>query len=108
MFFHMKFFGGIKRHLVMEWHLRRSHFLLFCKKLSIKECQVLSTKQQQPRRTHTAHLIRKKHFITGKFSKKSYPNLASSFLPHYWMPRWVEGITDPSARFIKHYAAEQK
>lgn len=40
--------------------------------------------------------------------EKSYPKLAENFVPFYWMPRWVEGITDPSARFIKHYAAEQK
>ncbi|KAG5878889.1 hypothetical protein JTB14_031547 [Gonioctena quinquepunctata] len=40
--------------------------------------------------------------------EKSYPKLAPNFLPYYWMPRWIEGITDPSARFIKHYAAEQK
>ncbi|CAG9768313.1 unnamed protein product [Ceutorhynchus assimilis] len=38
--------------------------------------------------------------------EKSYPNLAEKFLPYYWMPRWIEGITDPSARFIKHYAAD--
>ncbi|XP_017784513.1 PREDICTED: asparagine synthetase [glutamine-hydrolyzing] [Nicrophorus vespilloides] len=35
-----------------------------------------------------------------------YPNCAESFIPYYWMPRWCEGITDPSARFITHYAAE--
>jgi len=38
--------------------------------------------------------------------EKSYPKLAENFLPYYWMPRWVEGITDPSAKFIKHYAAD--
>lgn len=38
--------------------------------------------------------------------EKHYPNLAKSFIPFYWMPRWVEGISDPSARFIKHYAAD--
>lgn len=26
------------------------------------------------------------------------------FTPYYWMPKWVQ-VTDPSARFIKHYAA---
>nr|CAI5823171.1 unnamed protein product [Callosobruchus analis] len=40
--------------------------------------------------------------------EKSYPDLAENFLPHFWMPRWIEGITDPSARFIKHYAADKK
>ncbi|XP_066141611.1 asparagine synthetase [glutamine-hydrolyzing] [Euwallacea fornicatus] len=38
--------------------------------------------------------------------EKSYAGLADTFLPFYWMPRWTEGITDPSARFIKHYAAD--
>ncbi|CAH0558230.1 unnamed protein product [Brassicogethes aeneus] len=40
--------------------------------------------------------------------EKSYPKMADKFVPFYWMPRWVEGVTDPSARFIKHYSAEQK
>lgn len=44
-------------------------------------------------------------YYRGVF-EKSFADLAKHFLPYYWMPRWVEGITDPSARFIKHYAAE--
>lgn len=40
--------------------------------------------------------------------EKKFKDLAENFLPHFWMPRWVDGVTDPSARFIKHYAAEQK
>ncbi|KAL3282297.1 hypothetical protein HHI36_005486 [Cryptolaemus montrouzieri] len=39
--------------------------------------------------------------------EKSFPRLADYFLPHYWMPRWVTGVTDPSARFIKHYDAKE-
>lgn len=39
--------------------------------------------------------------------EKSFAKLAKTFIPFYWMPRWVEGITDPSARFIKHYAANK-
>lgn len=35
-----------------------------------------------------------------------YGGQAESFTPYYWMPRWVKGVTDPSARFIAHYAAE--
>ncbi|XP_013138143.1 PREDICTED: asparagine synthetase [glutamine-hydrolyzing] [Papilio polytes] len=27
-----------------------------------------------------------------------------NFTPYYWMPKWVQ-VSDPSARFIKHYAA---
>ncbi|XP_025989716.1 asparagine synthetase [glutamine-hydrolyzing] [Solenopsis invicta] len=30
------------------------------------------------------------------------------FTPYFWMPRWVKGVTDPSARFIKHYAAKDE
>lgn len=44
-------------------------------------------------------------YYRGVF-EKNFADLAKNFLPYYWMPRWVEGITDPSARFIKHYAAE--
>ncbi|XP_044752180.1 asparagine synthetase [glutamine-hydrolyzing] [Coccinella septempunctata] len=38
--------------------------------------------------------------------EKSFEKLADNFLPHFWMPRWVKGVTDPSARFIKHYDAK--
>lgn len=41
-----------------------------------------------------------------KVFEKDYPKLAESFIPFFWMPRWVEGVSDPSARFIKHYAAD--
>ncbi|XP_014473133.1 PREDICTED: asparagine synthetase [glutamine-hydrolyzing] [Dinoponera quadriceps] len=34
-----------------------------------------------------------------------YEGQAESFTPYFWMPRWVKGVTDPSARFITHYAA---
>lgn len=40
--------------------------------------------------------------------EKSYAKTAKAFCPHYWMPKWVEGVTDPSARFIKHYAAPEQ
>ncbi|XP_060517860.1 asparagine synthetase [glutamine-hydrolyzing] [Cylas formicarius] len=40
--------------------------------------------------------------------EKNYPKMAENFLPYFWMPRWIEGVTDPSARFIKHYAAAEK
>ncbi|XP_076270183.1 asparagine synthetase [Rhynchophorus ferrugineus] len=40
--------------------------------------------------------------------EKSYPDLAEKFIPYYWMPKWIEGVTDPSARFIKHYAADEE
>ncbi|KAH0948868.1 hypothetical protein HN011_001280 [Eciton burchellii] len=34
-----------------------------------------------------------------------YKGQAKSFMPYFWMPRWVRGVTDPSARFITHYTA---
>lgn len=36
--------------------------------------------------------------------EKSFPG-QHVFTPYYWMPKWVAGVSDPSARFIKHYAA---
>ncbi|XP_063381410.1 asparagine synthetase [glutamine-hydrolyzing] [Cydia fagiglandana] len=36
--------------------------------------------------------------------EKSFPG-QYNFTPYYWMPKWVE-VSDPSARFIKHYAAK--
>ncbi|KAI5646002.1 asparagine synthase domain-containing protein [Phthorimaea operculella] len=35
--------------------------------------------------------------------EKSFPG-QYNFTPYYWMPKWVQ-VSDPSARFIKHYAA---
>lgn len=35
--------------------------------------------------------------------EKSFPG-QDNFTPYYWMPKWVT-VTDPSARFIQHYAA---
>lgn len=36
--------------------------------------------------------------------EKSFPD-QDNFTPYYWMPKWVQ-VSDPSARFIKHYAAK--
>ncbi|XP_022122546.2 asparagine synthetase [glutamine-hydrolyzing] [Pieris rapae] len=36
--------------------------------------------------------------------EKSFPG-QDNFTPYYWMPKWVS-VSDPSARFIKHYAAK--
>ncbi|KAK2167732.1 hypothetical protein NP493_1265g00041 [Ridgeia piscesae] len=27
----------------------------------------------------------------------------SAWIPYMWMPKWMEGVTDPSARALKHY-----
>lgn len=35
--------------------------------------------------------------------EKSYQG-QQNFTPYYWMPKWVK-VSDPSARFIQHYAA---
>ncbi|XP_012270923.1 asparagine synthetase [glutamine-hydrolyzing] isoform X2 [Orussus abietinus] len=43
-----------------------------------------------------------------KIFESHYGGLAESFTPYYWMPRWVKGVTDPSARFIKHYSAKDE
>ncbi|XP_053975496.1 asparagine synthetase [glutamine-hydrolyzing] [Hylaeus volcanicus] len=40
--------------------------------------------------------------------KKHYGGQSETFTPYFWMPRWVKGIRDPSARFITHYAADVK
>ena len=40
--------------------------------------------------------------------ERHYGGQAESFVPYFWMPRWVKGVRDPSARFITHYAADVK
>nr|CAD7589635.1 unnamed protein product [Timema genevievae] len=37
--------------------------------------------------------------------EKNYEGQASSFMPYYWMPKWIQ-VDDPSARFISHYKAD--
>nr|XP_031848547.1 asparagine synthetase [glutamine-hydrolyzing] isoform X1 [Nomia melanderi]XP_031848557.1 asparagine synthetase [glutamine-hydrolyzing] isoform X1 [Nomia melanderi]XP_031848565.1 asparagine synthetase [glutamine-hydrolyzing] isoform X1 [Nomia melanderi]XP_031848574.1 asparagine synthetase [glutamine-hydrolyzing] isoform X1 [Nomia melanderi] len=39
--------------------------------------------------------------------EKYYGGQAEEFMPYFWMPRWITGISDPSARFIKHYSAKE-
>lgn len=36
--------------------------------------------------------------------EERYQGQAPALMPYYWMPKWTD-VTDPSARFIKHYAA---
>ncbi|XP_076231024.1 asparagine synthetase [Calliopsis andreniformis] len=40
--------------------------------------------------------------------EKYYGGQGECFVPYFWMPRWVKGVRDPSARFIAHYAADVK
>jgi asparagine synthase (glutamine-hydrolysing) len=60
-------------------------------------------KEKYPHCTPTS----KEAFYYREVFEKNFPNAVEKFIPFYWMPRWVEGVTDPSARFIKHYAAPQ-
>lgn len=44
-----------------------------------------------------------------KVFERHFQNQGKSLIPYFWMPKWIEGISDPSARFIKHYnAGEEK
>ncbi|KYN11847.1 PREDICTED: asparagine synthetase [glutamine-hydrolyzing] [Trachymyrmex cornetzi] len=47
----------------------------------------------------------KEAYYYRKVFESHYEGQAESFTPYFWMPRWVEDVTDPSARFIKHYIA---
>lgn len=38
--------------------------------------------------------------------EKYYEGQAENFVPYFWMPQWIKGISDPSARFIAHYTAD--
>ncbi|KAK9870514.1 hypothetical protein WA026_008071 [Henosepilachna vigintioctopunctata] len=55
---------------------------------------------------HCTPMSKESLYYREKF-EENFPKLADHFLPHYWMPRWVEGVTDPSARFIQHYDAKE-
>nr|XP_003706652.1 PREDICTED: asparagine synthetase [glutamine-hydrolyzing] [Megachile rotundata] len=50
----------------------------------------------------------KEAFYYRSVFEKHYGGHAKRFVPYFWMPRWVKGVTDPSARFIAHYAADKK
>uniref|UniRef100_A0A670Z949 Asparagine synthetase [glutamine-hydrolyzing] n=1 Tax=Pseudonaja textilis TaxID=8673 RepID=A0A670Z949_PSETE len=43
----------------------------------------------------------KEGYFYRQIFEKHYPG-HSTWLPHYWMPRWIKA-TDPSARTLKHY-----
>ncbi|XP_015108849.1 asparagine synthetase [glutamine-hydrolyzing] [Diachasma alloeum] len=50
----------------------------------------------------------KEAYYYRKLFESHYSGTGESFTPYFWMPRWVKNVSDPSARFIKHYAAEKK
>jgi asparagine synthase (glutamine-hydrolysing) len=48
----------------------------------------------------------KESYYYREVFERFYPKQAKTLVPHYWMPNWTD-VTDPSARFIQHYAAEE-
>ncbi|XP_043824826.1 asparagine synthetase [glutamine-hydrolyzing] isoform X1 [Dromiciops gliroides] len=48
----------------------------------------------------------KEGFYYRQMFEKHYPGRAD-WLPHYWMPKWIEA-SDPSARTLAHYKAATK
>ena len=42
------------------------------------------------------------HLIFDEF----YPNQYKT-IPYYWMPKWIEGATDPSARTLSIYKSNE-
>ncbi|XP_046669145.1 asparagine synthetase [glutamine-hydrolyzing] isoform X1 [Homalodisca vitripennis] len=46
----------------------------------------------------------KEAFYYREIFEKHYGGQAEWLMPYFWMPKWID-VTDPSARFIKHYAA---
>ncbi|XP_058790517.1 asparagine synthetase [glutamine-hydrolyzing] [Phymastichus coffea] len=45
----------------------------------------------------------KESYYYRKVFESHYDGCAEHFVPYFWMPKWVKGVTDPSARFISHY-----
>ncbi|GAB6018531.1 hypothetical protein CHUAL_000227 [Chamberlinius hualienensis] len=41
-----------------------------------------------------------------KVFEKNYPGM-EELIPYFWMPKWCEGVSDPSARFINHYNKQE-
>lgn len=42
-----------------------------------------------------------------KIFEKHFKDHGENLIPYFWMPKWIDGISDPSARFISYYAAEK-
>lgn len=45
----------------------------------------------------------KEAFYFRQVFEEFYPGRAKTWVPYYWMPKWVGDATDPSARTLKHY-----
>ncbi|KAF2900941.1 hypothetical protein ILUMI_05244 [Ignelater luminosus] len=63
-------------------------------------------KVAQKKYPHCTPKTKESYYYREAF-EKSYPKLAESFIPFFWMPRWIN-VDDPSARFISHYAANKE
>ncbi|KOC69684.1 Asparagine synthetase [glutamine-hydrolyzing] [Habropoda laboriosa] len=50
----------------------------------------------------------KEAFYYRQIFEKHFGGQAENFVPYFWMPQWVKGVRDPSARFIAHYKADVK
>jgi len=55
---------------------------------------------------HLTPKTKEAYFYRETF-EKYYGGQCPKLTPAYWMPRWTN-VTDPSARFLKHYAAVSK
>lgn len=49
----------------------------------------------------------KESYYYREVFEKHYPAQAEWLMPYFWMPKWIQ-VNDPSARFIKHYAASSE
>lgn len=47
----------------------------------------------------------KEAYYYREIFESHYKGQAERLVPYYWMPKWID-VSDPSARFIKHYAAK--
>lgn len=46
----------------------------------------------------------KEAYFYRKIFDELYPN-QGDWIPYYWMPKWIDGASDPSARTLGHYKA---
>lgn len=46
----------------------------------------------------------KEAYFYRQIFEELYPN-QGEWIPYYWMPRWIDGASDPSARTLGHYKA---
>ncbi|XP_077302358.1 asparagine synthetase [glutamine-hydrolyzing]-like isoform X2 [Arctopsyche grandis] len=54
-----------------------------------------------PKFTHCKPLSKESYFYRKCFER--YYSTFEHLIPYFWMPKWNDDVTDPSARYIKHY-----